>query len=109
MEENLSQQLEGIAHEPLFKVLLDVQKAYDSLDRGWCMDILRGYGMVHNKACLNTHHWDNLILFPKAKRFLWTHFVTGRGITRGDPVSPMIFNIVVDTVVRATLEVVYGP
>ena len=33
----------------------------------------------------------------------------GRGVTQGDPTSPMIFNIVVDAVVRATLEVVCGP
>ena len=28
----------------------------------------------------------------------------GRGITQGDPPSPMIFNIMVNTVVRATLQ-----
>ena len=32
-----------------------------------------------------------------------------RGFMQGDPASPMIFNIVVDTVMRATLEVVCGP
>ena len=37
LEENLAQQLAGIAHEPLFQVFLDVQKAYDSLYRGRCM------------------------------------------------------------------------
>ena len=33
----------------------------------------------------------------------------GSGFTQGDPASPVIFNIVVDTVVRAVLEVVCGP
>ena len=45
LEAKLVQQLAGIAHEPLFQVVLDVQKAYDSLYRGRCMDILRGYVM----------------------------------------------------------------
>ena len=45
LEANLVQKLSGIAHEPLFQVFLDVQKAYDSLGRGWCMGILQGYGM----------------------------------------------------------------
>ena len=46
LEAKLVQQLTGIAHTPLFQVFLDVWKAHDSLYRGWCMDILRGYGMV---------------------------------------------------------------
>ena len=36
-------------------------------------------------------------------------FGTGRGVTQGDPASPMIFNTVVDAVVRAVLGVVCGP
>ena len=36
-------------------------------------------------------------------------FWTGKGLTQGDPVSPMIFNIVVDAVVRAVLDVVCRP
>ena len=45
LEENLAQQLEGLAHEPLFQVFLDIRKVYESLDRGRCMEILQIYGM----------------------------------------------------------------
>ena len=41
--------------------------------------------------------------------FLVKEFWTGRGLTQGDPVSPMIFNIVVDAVVQAVLDVVCRP
>ena len=37
LEAKLVQQLESIAHEPLFQVFLDVRKEYDLLDRGWCL------------------------------------------------------------------------
>ena len=40
LEEKLVQKLAGLAHELLFQVLLNGQKAYDSLDRGWRMEIL---------------------------------------------------------------------
>ena len=45
----------------------------------------------------------------RVRRFLGTPFGTGVGVTQGYPASIMIFNIVVDVVVRAILEVVYGP
>ena len=73
------------------------------------MAILRGYGMGQNTARLIAYHSGNLIFVPKAKCFLGTSFGTGIRFTQRDYMSPMIFNIVVDAVVRATLEVVYSP
>ena len=40
LESKLAYQLVDIVHELLFQVFLDVRKAYDSLDRGRCMEIL---------------------------------------------------------------------
>ena len=34
LEAKLEQQLDEIAHDPLFQLFLDVRKAYDSLDMG---------------------------------------------------------------------------
>ena len=73
------------------------------------MEILSRYRMGQRMARLIAHQWDNLMFIQKAKRFLGTPFVTVRGVTQVDPASPMIFNIVVDAVVRATLEVVCAP
>ena len=47
-EDKMEQQLAGIVHVPLFQVFIDVRKAYDSLDRGRCMEIVRGYGLGPN-------------------------------------------------------------
>ena len=43
------------------------------------------------------------MVVPKAGRFYGRTFRTERGVTQGDPVSPTIFNILVDAVVRAVL------
>ena len=72
LEAKLTQQLAGIAHRPLFQVFLDVQKVYDSLNRGHCMEILRENEMGENMAHLIAHHWEKLILVPRAKSFLRT-------------------------------------
>ena len=79
LEEKLMQQFSGITHEPLFQILLDVRKAYGSLDRGRCMDILWGYEMGMKMARLLVHHWDNQQTVPKAVRFLRKAFGTGKG------------------------------
>ena len=47
-------------------------------------------------------------MVPKAGKYYGRLFSTGRGVTQGDPVYPKIFYIVVDTVVRADLQEVYG-
>ena len=37
MEANLAQKLAGLVQKPLYRVFLDVQKSYNSLDRRRCM------------------------------------------------------------------------
>ena len=56
LEAKLTQQLVGIAHKPIFQFFLDVYKAYESLDRGRCLEILRGYGLGMNIARLITNY-----------------------------------------------------
>ena len=58
LEANLYQQLANISHKPLFQIFLDTRKVYDSLDRGICMYILRGYGLCQNLTCLLCHYLD---------------------------------------------------
>ena len=87
----------------MFQVFLDVWKAYDSLDRGRCLEIFRGYGLGPNQDHLLGHYWENQRIVPKAGKFLWRPFGMGRGITQGDPTSPIVFNIMVDTVVQEVL------
>ena len=72
----MAQKLAVLAYEPLFLVFLDVRKVYDSLDRGRCMEFLRGYGMDKIMECLIASHWDNPMFIPKVDRFLGTPFHT---------------------------------
>ena len=57
LEDNIAQQLSGLAHKPLFQVVLNVRKAYESLDRGQCLEILRGYVIGPNLPCLLKNYW----------------------------------------------------
>ena len=65
--------------------------------------------MGQDMALLIVHYWDNQRFLPKASRFLGKDFERRRGITKGDPTSPVIFNMVVDVLGRSVLEIVCRP
>ena len=90
-------------------MLTSVREAYDSLDIGRYMEILRGYGLVPKLQRLLQRYWDGQKVYPKAGKLFGCPFNTERRVTHGDPVSPTIFNIVVDAVVRSDVLEVCGP
>ena len=81
-------------------IFVDWHKAYDSLDRSTCLDILEGYD-VGTLACrLLWTYWRQLAMVVRAGRYCGAYFNGDRGVMQGDPLSPTIFNVVVDAVVR---------
>ena len=73
------------------------------------MELLWGYGLGPNLARLLAPHWGRQHMVPKAGQFLGKAFITGSGVIQGEPTFPMIFNIMVDEVVRDVLEELCGP
>ena len=58
----LLQQLMMMMEAVLFEIYLDIQKLYDALDRGRCLDILTGYGVVPLAIHLLWTYWGRLIM-----------------------------------------------
>ena len=48
-------------------------------------------------------------MVTKSGKYYGRPFRMGRGVTWGDPVLPTLLNIIVDSVVRATLQEICGP
>ena len=67
------------------------------------MEILRGYVLGNNLQILLQWYCDEQKVVPKAGKYFGRPFRMERGVTQGDPVSPKIFNIVVDAVIRAVV------
>ena len=94
LEAKRAQQLAGLAHEPLFQVLLNVRKVYDLLDSGRCLEILRGYGLVPNLARLLGNYWGMHIIVPMSGKFLGRPFGTRWGHRWELPGNYPVFNVV---------------
>ena len=65
LEAKLAQQLARLAHYPLFEVFLHIRKVYESLDRGKCLEILRGYKLVPTMDHLLKNYCKQHGIFPK--------------------------------------------
>ena len=100
LEAKLLQKLAAMREEVLYVIFLDLTKAYDTLDRSSCLDILEGYNVGPNARRMMKTYWRRLTMVARARGYYGTAFKGKRGMTQGDPLSPIIFNVVVDAVVR---------
>ena len=100
LEAKLLAQLRCRSDEPLFMVFLDLKKAYDTLDRDQAMRILEGYGVGANIRRILATIWHGDTMIPRQAGYYGKAFKARRGVRQGDIVSPLIFNIMVDAVVR---------
>ena len=94
----------GVAYEPLFQVFNDVRKAYNSLDQGRCMEIQCEYGLVPRLQQLLQRYLEGQRLVTKARKYYGRPISTERGVTQVYLVSLTLFNIMVDSVFRETLQ-----
>ena len=85
-------------------IFLDLTKAYDALDRSRTLEILKGYGVGDRVRRLLATYWERSTMVARAGQYYGTEFKGERGVTQGDPLSPTIFNVVVDAVVRQWLR-----
>ena len=91
--------------EVLYVIFLDLTKAYDAFDRSRCLDILEGYGVGPSSRRLLKTYWRRLTMVARAGSYYRDAFKGARGVTQSNPLSPTIFNVVVDAVVRHWLEI----
>ena len=70
------------------------------MDRSRCLEILEGYGVGPQARKLLKPYWHRLTIVARVGGYYGTSFRGERGVTQLDPLSPTIFNVVVDVVVR---------
>ena len=89
-----------MVQKTLHFIFLDLRKAYDTVDRERLLEILEGYGVGPNVLGLLTFYWNSQRCVAKCGKYHGETFVPYRGATQGGVVSPTLFNVLVDAVVR---------
>ena len=78
------------------------------MDRERCLRLLEGYGVGRKILRLIRFFWEEVESVCRALGNYGRSFKAYRGVTQGGPLSPKIFNFVVDAVVRELLRVSLG-
>ena len=105
-EAKLLQHLTSMREAILFGVFMDLQKVYGALDQERFLELLVAYRVGLRMLQIFRTYWDQLTMVPKAGRYFGSPFKGYRGVTQDNSLSPMIFNVVVDSVVRHWMTVV---
>ena len=105
LEAKLLHQLAAMRGEVLYVIFLDLTKAYDALDRSRSLEILKGCGVGERVRRLLTVYWERKTMVAMAGSYYRKGFKGEICVTQGDPLSPTIFNVVVDAVVRHWLQI----
>ena len=79
---------------------LDLSKASYALCRSRCLEILVIYGVGPRSIRLLRRCWERIQMVAQAGGYYGEPFQGEIGVTKGDPMSPIIFNMVVYAVVR---------
>ena len=79
------------------------------MDRGCCLEILEGYGVGPDFCRLLAHFWDEAGMVCQAGGYYDKEpFKAGRGVTQEGPLSPQVFDIMVNAIIHEWLCVEVG-
>ena len=92
-----------MVQKTLYFIFLDLWKAYDTVNRERRLEILERYGVGPNVLGLLRFYWNNQPCVAKCVNYHGKTFVLFHGLTQGGVISPTLFNVLIDAVVRKWL------
>jgi hypothetical protein len=100
LEAKLQMQLASYLCQPLYQIFLDLLKAYDTLDHDRTLSVLEAYGAGPHICSIIHMVWNAELVLPSSGGYYGEPFRAWHGVRQGDIISPIIFNIVIDAIVR---------
>ena len=84
----------------LYQVFLDLTKAYNTVARDCLFLLLEDYGLGPRWRAVLQATWTDSVLVPKKGGRYGQMIFTSRGVCQGDIISPTLFNIIIDAILR---------
>lgn len=82
---------------PVYAAFVDFRKAYDQVDRDVLWTVLHGLG-VHGKMLESLKNmYQHVRMHVRLDGVLGEGFEAGLGVKQGDPLSPLLFGLLIDT------------
>ena len=85
---------------PILLVLLDLNKAYYTIERGRLLSTLEIYSTCPCMCRLLAVFWNQQEFVTHKNGYHVLHFKSTQGTTQGRLISPTLFNLIVNNVVR---------
>ena len=84
----------------LYQVVLDLTKAYDTVDQERLFILLQDYGLRPRCQGVLQGTWMDSVLVPKKGGWYGKPVPTGHGVRQGDVISPTLLNILVNAILH---------
>ena len=104
LETKLAQQLAFLEQVPMYGGFIDLKKAFDVMYRGRYIQILGDRGVGEKALRLITAFWKEAVLVCQAGGSYGHTVKALRSVMQVGPLSPRIFNITADALVRELLR-----
>ena len=89
----------------IYKIFMGLYKAYDAMYQDRCPEILEVCSIGPESLSILHQYWYFIIMLPRSNRCYGDPFKWYRGLTQRDPLSPNLFNVILDVVVRPWLRI----
>jgi exonuclease III len=84
------------------QIFLDLSKAFDTVDRRRLLTIMSCYGFGFRAMRFFTNCWEGAFVAPRAGGVYGPRVTVRAGVRQGDVISPLLFNLMVDAILRYT-------
>jgi Reverse transcriptase (RNA-dependent DNA polymerase) len=88
------------AHEPIYLASIDVSKAFDSVSWHSLFRALRNFGFDKSLICYLESYYHETTTEICLRHVAPSKIAVRRGVKQGDPISPYLFNMMLDEVFR---------
>ena len=99
-ETKILMQMATCRNETTYQIYLDLRKTYDSIDRGRILKLMEKYKVGPRLRRYVKKVWDNQFFVLRQGGFYSEEVPVQRGCIQGDTNSPIIFNLIIDAVLR---------